>query len=350
VDDEVDALRAEPLRARDGVLVSARLVLEKGVLGGLALVARSYGLVVLLLGINLALPLMIAIPLRGALESALEHRDAAANMMYGFDHAFWQEWSEGQKGVATTFGPDIAGAGFVFRNWDLALRGALPFPLRRAGEDGPSLNAVVAGVGVLYLLLQTFLAGGILAVFRAPRGSWSVRGLLHGSGFYFGRFFRLAVIVLVVDAALLRLDGALEPSLHRLAASSASEAVALSWSLGHAAVLALLLLAVHMVSGYAKVITVLEERTSAVLAFVSALGFCLSRLGRTTGQYVAILVLGFLSLAVWRLGDRSFAATGYTSQILVFAWSQVLVSARLFLRLGLLGGQMEIFRSAPGTR
>ena len=324
-------------------------VLRLGV-SGLRLVWRSYGLVLLLLAVNLALPLLLAIPMKGALEASLEHKDAASNMMYGFDHAWWSAWSEDQKGVLSTFGPEVAGAGFVLRNWDLALRGALPVPLRKAGPDGPTLDGVLAAFGLLYLLLQTFLAGGILAIFRAPQGSWSLRGLLHGSGFYFGRLFRLALIVLVVDAAILKVDGGILPLVHRLAMDSTSEATALVWSFGHVALLALLLLAVHMIAGYAKVITVLEERTSAILAFLSSVGFCLSRIGRTTGHYLFILVLGGATLYVWSLGDHAFAATGYKSQILVFAWSQALIGARVFLRLGLLGGQMEIYRSSNSGR
>ena len=46
---------------------------------------------------------------------------------------------------------------------------------------------------------------------RAAGASWTVRGLLHGSGFYFGRFLRLALLALLVDGARLRAQRALRP-------------------------------------------------------------------------------------------------------------------------------------------
>ena len=62
------------------------------------------------------------------------------------------------------------------------------------------------GLGGCYLVLQAFLTGGLVSVFRRPRGGWTLRGLVHGCGFYFGRMPRLSLLALVAAGLLFALD------------------------------------------------------------------------------------------------------------------------------------------------
>jgi hypothetical protein len=326
------------------------VILKVGLIGGLRMVARSWGLLGLLLAVSLCLTSVLAIPLSEALQRDLDHRDAAASMMYGFDYPWWSHWSSLQAGFLKAFGPEIFGSGFAPRNWDLALRGELPRRMFGRENGGLELDGVIAGVGVLYLLVQTFLAGGILTVFRAPQGHWNVRSLLHGSGFYFGRFLRLGLLVLLVDAAVFTLNAPFARLVDRLALEASSERTGLLLSFGRYLLLAFSLLFVHMVGSYAKVIIVLEERTSAFLGLLSALSFCLGRIARTAGHYALVVLLGAGLLAVWSFGDSSLGATGYKTQLLVFGWAQLLIVGRLALRLALMGGQMEIYRHSTSPR
>ena len=170
---------------------------------GTSRVARSPGLVVLLLAVNLGSAAVLAVPLARTLEADLGHTDAARQMMHGFDFPWWSQWADARRGWTGSFAPDVFGIGFAFRNVDLLLRGYLPAGLflsreaetaggrGRAGEEA-GVDPLILALGAAYLLLQTFLAGGVVATLRGARGSWTVRGLLHGSGFYFGRFLRLA--------------------------------------------------------------------------------------------------------------------------------------------------------------
>jgi hypothetical protein len=321
---------------------------------GLAAVRRNWGLPLLLLGTNLGVAGLLALPLAGALEERLEAKESASHMLYGFDHAWWSRWSDEQVGWTKAFGPEIFGHGFAFRNLELLLKGQLPLGLlagrgvdengeNDAAPEGP--GAVILGLGGLYLLMQTFLAGGVIGVMRAPQGGWTVRGLLHGSGFYFGRFARIAVITL---AAAWALFGAYRP-LARWADHQAMEAVsertALAWSFSHHLLLLLALLALNMVSSYAKVALVVEERSSALLAWLSALAFCASRWRKAFGHYLAVAALGVLLLAAWALLAGAWPTTGYKSQLVALLLMQALVYGRLFLRVALLGGMVALYRA-----
>jgi hypothetical protein len=321
---------------------------------GFRRLARSAGLVPLLLLVNLGSAALLAVPLARTLEEDLENRDAARGMLHGFDFPWWSQWSDAQQGWTASFAPDVFGAGFAFKNIDLLLRGFLPgglFVQREpaaargpASDTGPGLDPVILGLGAAYLVLQTFLAGGVFATLRGARGSWTVRGLLHGCGFYFGRFLRLLVLVLLVDFVAFGLNAPFARWADHQAREAVSEATAHYWLLGRHALLLLALLWVNMVSGYAKAIIVIEERSSAVLALLSAFSFALSRPLRTFGHYVSLAALGVGLLALWAVLDGAWETTGYATQLVALLLAQALMAGRIALRLALWAGHLALYR------
>ena len=100
----------------------------------------------------------------------------------------------------------------------------------------------------------------------------------------------------------------------------------------------------HLLSSYAKVIVVTEERASALLAWVSAVGFCLRRAPQVLGHYLVMILLGVAVLSLWARLDGLWATTGYKTQLVTLVLLQALVIARIKLRLALLAGQTALFR------
>jgi hypothetical protein len=330
--------------------------MRHALLEGWRRVARSFGLVLLLLAVNLLSAAVLAVPLARTLERDLEHKDAARGMMHGFDFPWWSQWSDVQHGWTSSFAPDVFGVGFAFRNLDLLLHGYVPAglfvtrePVESSGAgagtgDGAGVDPVILALGAAYLVLQTFLAGGVLATLRGPRGTWTVRGLLHGSGFYFARFLRLGLLVLLVHLVLFQVNAPLARWADHRAREAVSEVTAHFWLLGRHALLLLAILWVNMVSGYAKAIVVLEERSSAVLALLSALTFALARPLRAFGHYLTIAALGVALLTVWSLLDSGWETVGYGTQLVTFVLAQALMAGRIALRLALWAGQIVLYR------
>jgi hypothetical protein len=318
-------------------------------------VRRNWGLVLLLLLPNLLLARLMAGPLLETLERDLRNKGASVSMMNGFDYDWWKAWSEDQKGWTGSFGPDILGTGFAFKNLDQLLRGVLPLrlfhveapiaPSEERDDRAPTLDGVILAVGFLYWLVQLFLTGGLLGVFRSASGGWTVRGLLHGSGFYFGRLFRVSLLALVATGVLFLLNRPFAAWADGRARESVSESAALAWLFGRYALLLLGILFVHALSSFAKVAIVLEERSSAVLAFLTSLGFTLGNLGRVAGQYAVVGLGGVLVLALWAAFDARFVTTGYKSQLLTLVLFEAVIVFRIALRLVLLAAQMCLYRA-----
>ena len=292
---------------------------------GFRSLARNWGLVALVLLANLAFALVLAVPLAVQLEGDLAHLEASRGMMYGFDYDWWSAWSEKQEGPSSALSPDILGMGFVF-------------PDPRKGLPTPS----ILGLGALYLLLQVFLTGGLLGVFRSPQGGWTVRGFVHGSGFYFGRLFRVSLLALAAVGAVFALNAPFARWVDRIAQEAVSERTALALDIGRHALLVLVLVLVHMVASHAKVKVVREERLSAALAFLSSLGFCARNFLAALGQYAVVGGLGLAVLLLFGALDARLAVIGWRSQLVALVLFQAVVAARIALRLGLLASQLEL--------
>lgn len=309
---------------------------------GFGALARNPGLVALVWVTNLGAALLLAMPLGILIEQDLAHTGASSGMMYAFDYDWWARWDAQAKGPAQLFGPEILGAGGVLRNVDFLLRGQVGGGLFRRGA-GP--GAAILGLGLLYLLLQVFLTGGLLGVFRAPRGGWTFGGFFHGCGFYLARLLRVTVVGLVLAGILFALDAPFARWVDGLAREAVSERTALALTLGARASLLLALLLVHMVASYAKVILVTHERRSARLAFVSSLGFCARHPLAALAQYAAVLGTGLGILVLLSLADARLSVVGWKTQMVALALFQAWMVARIALRLGLLATQLEWHRA-----
>jgi hypothetical protein len=302
-------------------------------------VLRNPGLVLLVLGTNLLLALLLAVPLAGVLEDSLAHTGASRRMMQGFDFDWWSAFDENASGPASAVAPDLLGTGFALRNLELLLGGAVPAGLfSRDGAPDPA----ILGAAALYFLLQLFLAGGILGVFRAPAGGWTFRGLVHGSGFYFGRMLRVALLALAIAGLLFAANGPFARHVDRLALEAVSERTALALGFGRRALLLVGLVLVHMLSSHAKVLVVREERLSAVGAMLSSVAFCARRLPAALGQYALVGLAGGVLLAAFAFLDARLAVSGFRTQVAALALFEAFVGGRIALRLGLLASQLEL--------
>jgi hypothetical protein len=110
----------------------------------------------------------------------------------------------------------------------------------------------------------------------------------------------------------------------------------------------LALLLVHMVSSFAKVVVVREERTSAVLACLSGLSFCARNAAAALGQYVVAGALGVALVLVFVLLDSRLDVSGWRSQLLAFALFEAVLAGRIAIRLSLLASQLELHRGRGG--
>jgi hypothetical protein len=152
----------------------------------------------------------------------------------------------------------------------------------------------------------------------------------------------VSLLALAATGALFTLNAPFARWVDGLAREAVSERTAIAFTLGRHAVLLLALVLVQMVSSHAKVLVVREERLSAVLAFLSSLGFCARNFLSALGQYFVVGVLGIGLVALFGVLDGRLTVVGWRSQLVALVLFEAVVAARIALRLGLLASQVEL--------
>jgi len=219
------------------------------------------------------------------------------------------------------------------------------------GEYLEDLTFTVGGAVFLTVLLNVFFAGGLVAVFHSEDRTFHFPKFFAGSGTYFLRFLRLAILSF---AALFGLAQAkarfLDPYVERLRAAATSDWTALLHEWWPAILVLVLTSFVVLVADYAKVRTVVEGRRSALFAFFSALGLVLGNPRRTVGLFIAIALLEAFALAVFTAvqrfaGDVRSGAALLASVVL----SQALVTTRLGFRALHFAGEVVTVKDLLGV-
>jgi hypothetical protein len=207
--------------------------------------------------------------------------------------------------------------------------------------------------GLLSILAQSVLAGGVLASFREP-SFHSPRDFFRDCRRYGWRLVRLTIIGLIGYWIVFRL---LNQGLGSLADRWTRQWLddrPVFWVKLVPSVLTLLgLIFVNLVVDFARVRLVMDEGASAIEAFLAALGFSLARMRRAIVIYAipslcGIALLG-LYLLVWprALHIANAPSAGQIRQPLalaiLFVGQQVVVLARYWFRVAAWGGEWTFY-------
>lgn len=281
--------------------------------------------------VTLLLTLPLAAVLGGMIEEHLGHSLAADQAAEGVNYDWWQEFESQASGVGRTFSPDIIGFAAPLGNFSRL-------------ADGAGVPAAVAGAIGAWLLVWTFLAGGILDRYARNRATRPA-GFFSASGVFFFRFLRLGVMAAVAYAVLFGLvHGWLLDDLYgRVTRDFTVERSAFIVRLVLYVVFGVLVAAVALVFDYAKIRAVVEDRRSMIGALRAAIRFVWRRPLATGGLYVMLMALVALVLAAYAAAAPGVWSPGW-SMWRGFLIGQVYIVARLWARLAFYGAQTAFFQ------
>ncbi len=215
--------------------------------------------------------------------------------------------------------------------------------LRNHGKElSASLGGLLAVI-VLSACVNLFFSGGIISA--ASTGETSLREFLRSCGEYVGRLVRvmlliaaIALVTLIGTVILLALvDGAMT--------GGASSEDALFWTIGVDVLVAgVLLVILSLIDDYARIALVVDDEPSAFRSLKKSVAFVWSSkfaaAGLTLLIVLAWVVLSLIYLAIeWGIG--SSAATAVIGLII---FQQLLVAARVVLRIAGLGAETRLYQ------
>jgi hypothetical protein len=315
--------------------------IPRAIVEGAARATGARTLVLALWLVNVLLAVAVAVPFADALQSSIVASLVHEKLRTGFDAGWFGDLQA--RGLLATFSPFVIGTGPFFTNLESWLHGDLWTVTR---------PVLVLGIG--YLLLWILLLGGILDRLSV-RGEYrpNLAGFLTGSGRYFFRFFRLALLSGALYVLVYLLGRRVFIFIDDRTRDVTVERTVMLWTMAGAALIAFLLCVVNAVFDYAKIATVVEGRQAMVGAVLRAVRFVVRHPVKTLGLYGALGLVGVALLALYAAVAPGARQASVPGVVFAFLLGQLYLVVKLVLRLTFYGSQMAVFealgrRPAPG--
>ncbi|MVM38392.1 hypothetical protein GO730_13735 [Spirosoma sp. HMF3257] len=271
----------------------------------------SFRLLWLIYAITLVLSLLVALPFYNTLKVEDQNSLAFLNLLNGFDYTIYSDFMHRSQRVIS--------------------------PLISVGR----------WLGLGYVFLSIFFAGGILLRFAQPNAQFNAGLFWQGCSHYIGRFLRLFLVTLlfvVVGAGLWLVAG----SLVGVALSDTLTERGQFWiGLVFFALFALTATFLLCIGDYAKVLMFQEDELNAFRAFGQAGRLVLRHMARTYGLYLLLIVIGTGVFGIYFLLDEAILMSNWATILLMFLVQQALIFVRVGLKVWSLGTAYTQYKKLP---
>ena len=277
----------------------------------------------------LALPLSVA--LRGMLEAHLGSSAAAELAAERANDEWWEEFTAQATGLGTTFTPSIIGFAAVLENTGGLL-------------DGQPLAATITGVTAAWLVIWSFLSGGILDRYARQRPTRS-HGFFAACGSHFWRFLRLGAVAWCVSLLLFGTihEWIFDFGYTVLTANVTVERTAFAFRVGAYVVFSALLAFFALLFDFARVRIVVEDRRSALGSVLAGYRFLASRPRQVCGLYLLNAAAFLTLMGIYRVVAPG--APGAGLQIwMVLAVGEAYIIGRHYLKLLVYASETALFQ------
>ncbi len=300
---------------------------------GIGLVNRSPLLLIGMFLVTLLIALPLSLALRGMLSAHLGRSLAADAAAASANYEWWQEFSTSASGLGTTFAPTIIGFGAVLDN----LGGLM---------DNRPLATTIAGATIAWMIVWSFLSGGILDRYARNRPTRTA-GFFAACGTHFWRFLRLAVVGWLVYALLFSvLHGWIfDVGYARLTRDVTVERQAFAIRAAGYLLFGSALVLCSMVFDFARVRIVVEDRRSAIGALVASLRFVRRNFSSVVVLYVLNGAVFAILLAAYAIVGQRGPRSGWQMWAVLLA-GELYILARHYVKLVFYASETALFQSA----
>jgi len=129
----------------------------------------------------------------------------------------------------------------------------------------------------------------------------------------------------------------------KLTNAAVTDRGAFYWNLTRYLIVLTIFLILNMLFDYAKIKIALEDRTSALVAFISALKFCTTHFFFSFGFYLLIISLGLVWVVLYTGIEWLLPQQGWLTILLATLVQQLYMVGRLTVKLLFFSGQMQLY-------
>ncbi len=305
---------------------------------GIAMACRHWRALLLIYFFNLALAAALAVPVFHAVDADLSHSVSAERMAEGFDWLWHREFVEDrdpESDIAATVQPWQQGSAPILRNFERYVSGSLH----------KNLPPLLFWFGVIYLVVSTFLTGGLLGLFAERDARFSFRFFFDRAGRYFlillGIVFVAQVLYWLLWEPLGYLLSGFVAFVRRDATTEWTPTL-LGWLV--TIVFTVCSLAIYMMMNYARVAAVAWEKLGLVPAVLGALAFSLRNLKKTLALFYLTSVIPVVVLILYGLLSGLGSGRTVAGLVVMALIQQGFILTTIWIRMVYLASQMYFYK------
>ena len=287
--------------------ISNNISIKETFVLGIRAVFYNGKFVAILFAANFAAALVLTMPLYHVLAANLGHSLMSDKLAFGFDYMWYIQ----------------------FRNLYKITLAEVPL--------------VIISMAGIYVLVQTFFLGGLIAVFNNSKKNHMV-DFFYGGVKYFYRFVKVTLISVVFLACAFKINDWLGDLIvwgfHN---SENAMAEFILRSLRYI-ILVFLIGLVSIVSDYGKVSLAVKDNKKAIKSIYRAILFIKHNFVKVFTVFLFISILGALGAVIYNIIGRFIPRTPYYFLVLSFILQQMLIIFRLLIRMLFYSTEVLLFR------
>ncbi len=319
---------------------------------GLKKVNRSKRLVFYVWFVNFAIAMLVAIPMLNQLDAYIAPTINEEQLLQHWDENWYQTFRADfeKNDIAGMLNYSILGYAPFVTNLNSILNGAgirsvagFFIDLFTKFEFRPGGLGILSLLLILYTLLSTYFAGGFISAYSQD-STMSLKEFLSMGAKYFGRFFRLLLISIILFYLLIVLTDFFNSGIIGMTANSPSEMTPFIWYMIRNVIFFFLLALFMMWFDYAKIRLVVDDRWSALGAFGTGVKFTFNNFGKTFPLVLLLTVLGLALMGLYGFLEHLIPQTGYWTILIVFFLEQLYMFFRVWIKALFYGTQTVLFQ------
>lgn len=275
---------------------------------GIKRATTEFRMVLLLYVINLLAALGLALAFRSAMESGIGTSLARSELMEGISYPVLQEF----------LGQHMEEVSVVFRQ--------------------------MVWLTLLYMLVNTVLAGGILTTIRDKDVRFSLREFFTGCANYFFRFLRLFFLFGIVLIILASVSTIVLGALFDAFVTDGTSEV--TWIIAFVIMMVLFLLPIMilvLVADYAKISAVLSNTHSMLKTAWRSTKFVFRHFFQVIGLQFLMLLVPIALFVIYLWLDLSIGMTSIGTIWLMLFLQQLFILSRVWSRVFFFSGELELY-------
>lgn len=220
-----------------------------------------------------------------------------------------------------------------------------------------SIAAIFSSIVVLtflYLLVSTFLFGGILFSLTLGLKSGHSAGdkrrfaqiFFQGAGKFFGRFFRLLIYSLLLWIASLILFVFANFFINSFAGLKAGERAFFHSLWLRLGIALFIFFAVRMILDYTRIKIAFEDSGKVFRSLIEMIKYVLKKFGKTLALYYLLLLTGVVFFAVFWILRSVIPQNSFITIVTAFLVGQVFIASQAWLRIAFQQAQLVFYSPA----